>query len=175
MPRSRVTPNRPESDREIDFRGRAVLVLSWGMTLSLFILASLAGVDIVLTGELSQGTSGLLLPIFTGIVGAIAGFLGAKSQQQYESNVEEAMKITEVKPDGTRIEIDTDSATGSVVVEDLLPDYQPGDIVDEPPLIDADDDIADEDGLDDGYDVDPDADFAEDELDYDADEDDDRG
>lgn len=66
-------------DAEINYRGRAILVLSYSVALSIIILCGLAGVDILRTGELSDNTGTFLLPIFTGLLGVISGFVASKA------------------------------------------------------------------------------------------------
>lgn len=160
-------------DAQINFRGRALVILATALSVSLILFSGLAALDVLRTGEMSDNTAGFLLPIFTGLIGGLMGYITGRTDTAVRSSEEgDDMKITEQRPDGTIITIDTDTLGDRpawskpeiepVPVEDLLPEYRPGDIIEQPedvPVPAEDDDPEAADVVD------------EDETDYDADED----
>ena len=65
--------------KRIDFRGRAAYALAFSLGASILILSSLAALDIWRSGELSATTGGLLASVFSGIIGAVATYMGGRS------------------------------------------------------------------------------------------------
>lgn len=153
---------RRRPDSQINFRGRAVVILATALSVSLILFSGLAALDVLRTGEMSDNTAGFLLPIFTGLIGGLMGYITGRTDAAVKEG-EDDMKITETRPDGTVITVDTDSPEWSkpeiaaVPVEDLLPEYQPGDIIEQPEVVPVpgEDDEEDEPETIDGYDVDP--------------------
>lgn len=155
--------HRRRPDSQINFRGRAVVILATALSVSLILFSGLAALDVLRTGEMSDNTAGFLLPIFTGLIGGLMGYITGRTDAAVKEG-EDDMKITETRPDGTVIEVDTDSpewskpeiAPVAVPVEDLLPEYQPGDIIEQPEVVPVpEDEDEDEPETIDGYDVDP--------------------
>ena len=137
-------------DVEINYRGRSILVLSWSIALSIMILSALAGIDIIQTGQLSDNTATFLLPIFTGLLGIVSGFVASKGP---------ALAGSSEDPQFTEFESSTPGTAGvpavmtaeAVVEDDEDEDDDEDDFIDD----DEDDDepLAEDDGADE--DVDP--------------------
>lgn len=145
-------------DVEINYRGRSILVLSWSIALSIMILSALAGIDIIQTGQLSDNTATFLLPIFTGLLGIVSGFVASKGPALAGSSEDPQFTEFESSTPGTAgvpAVMTAEAVVEGVEDEDDDEDEDEDDFIDDEDDDDEDDEelLAEDDGADE--DVDP--------------------